>query len=318
MNKEVLRNVRLGIFVVIGAILLIFGLYSIGSNKSLFGKTFRISSVFYDVNGLTEGNNVRYSGIDVGTVEKIEIINDSSVRVIMVIDDKVKNFIRKNSISSVGTDGLMGNKLVNISPGTSEASFVQDNDEIVSLRTVNTEEMLRTLELTNLNIAVISSNLKDITENVNKSRGTLYSILVDTTLSKSVTLTLKNIELVSNNLNQTSNQLTIVMNDLSNGRGVLGELLRDTTLSSDMRVAIEQIRKGSENFSALTNEANDLLKKINNGSGMASALINDTVMTNDLKQSLNNIRSASKSLDQDLEGLKHTFLLRRYFKRLKK
>lgn len=318
MKNEVTRNIKLGLFVIIGGVCLIFGLYSIGKNKNMFGKTFRLVSVFYDVNGLTVGNNVRYSGIDVGTVEKIEIINDSAVSIEMLIDDKIKKFIRKNSIASIGTDGLMGNKIVNISPGTTADQIVRENDVIQSLRTVNTEEMLRTLELTNNNVASISSDLKEITENVNKSRGTLYKVLMDTTLAENVTFTLKNIHVVSNNLVQTSSQLSGMVNEVNHGNGTISLLLNDTTLPNDLRLAGKKVKEGSEQFSAIANDVKEILNQVNSGNGVANGLLKDSLMAQNLKTSLVNIDQASRKLDDNLEALKHSFLLRRYFKRMEK
>src|SRR5689334_12869651 len=108
MSKELTRNIRLGIFVLAGTVFIIVMLYLIGSKQNLFGSTFRISAQFYTVNGLMEGNNVRFAGIDVGTVEKVEIISDSTVNVVMLIEEKIRPYIKKNAIASVGTDGLMG------------------------------------------------------------------------------------------------------------------------------------------------------------------------------------------------------------------
>lgn len=97
-----------------GTAFLIAVLYLIGAKRSLFSDTFKISAEFYNVNGLMSGNNVRFSGINVGTVESVNIVSDSSVLVVMLIEDKVKSYIKKNSVATVGTDGLMGNKLINI------------------------------------------------------------------------------------------------------------------------------------------------------------------------------------------------------------
>ena len=318
MKNELTHNVKLGIFVIIGGILLIFGLYSIGKNKNMFGKTFSITSDFYDVNGLTVGNNVRYSGIDVGTVEKIQILNDSIVSITMLIDEKVKEYIRKNSIASIGTDGLMGNKIVNISPGTPDDRLVQDGDQILSLRTVNTEEMLRTLELTNGNVAMISSNLEEITYNINKSRGTLYKVLMDTMFAQNTEQTLKNIHQVSTNLVITSDQLSVLINDVQDGKGTLGILLRDSVLSNDLRFAVRKVKYGSEQFSKITNDASEILNQINSGKGLINGLLKDSVMAESLRSSLKNIDVASQKLDTSLEALKHSFLLRGYFKKLEK
>jgi len=318
MNKEISRNVRLGAFVISGAILLIVGLYSIGKSKNMFGKTFSLSCEFTDVNGLSIGNNVRYSGIDVGIVDEIEFTNDSIIKVEMLIDEKFIKYIRSNSVAAIGTDGLMGNKLVNITPGTSDVPLVEDNGQIRSIKIVDTEEMLRTLDMTNRNILVITGNLKEITQNVNKSRGTLYTVLMDTTLARSVEQTLVNIRYVSNNLVETSQQLTDITKEAGSGNGVLGTMLNDTVMSNELRLAISNVKDGSEKFSKMSADMSEIVDQINSGKGIVNGLIKDTAMANDLKVSLSNIESASKKLDEDLEAVQHSIFFRSYFRKTKK
>jgi phospholipid/cholesterol/gamma-HCH transport system substrate-binding protein len=151
MANTGLRNIKLGLFVVIGTIAFIAALYLIGE-QSLFGSTFKISAEFRNVNGLMAGNNVRFAGIDVGTVESVEIINDSSVKVLMRIEDKSRDFIHKNALASIGTDGLMGNKLININSVKDHSSPVDDGDVLKTLAPIETDEMLRTLNTTNENM----------------------------------------------------------------------------------------------------------------------------------------------------------------------
>ncbi|MFM7902274.1 MAG: MlaD family protein [Bacteroidota bacterium] len=139
MNKTTPSNIRLGLFVTIGTLVLVVALYLIGSNQSMFGSTIRISAQFYNVNGLMQGNNVRYAGIDIGTVDKIKIENDSSVTVYMLIEKKHSQYIKKNALAAIGTDGLMGNKLVNINPGRGSSEPVVDGDMIASLKPVETD-----------------------------------------------------------------------------------------------------------------------------------------------------------------------------------
>src|SRR5438093_483619 len=134
MNKEANNHLKLGIFVAIGTTLLIIVLYLIGGKRNVFSSNINVSAVFYNVNGLMAGNNVRYAGINVGTVDKVVIENDSSVKVYMLIEKKVKDHIKKNSIVSVGTEGLMGNKLVDISTVAEPAPPVEDGDVLHSLR----------------------------------------------------------------------------------------------------------------------------------------------------------------------------------------
>jgi phospholipid/cholesterol/gamma-HCH transport system substrate-binding protein len=284
----------------------------------MFGSTFRAFTVFREVNGLQEGNNVRYSGINVGTVDEIVLRNDTSIVVWLVLEKKMKGFIRKNSVASVGTDGLMGNKLVNIAPGSVDAPLIAEGGEIPSEKSVDTEAMLRTLEFTNQNIAFVSANLKDITERINKNRGTLYTVLMDTTLASTIRSIILQIESVSNNLNKVTNDLTGISGDLKHGNGVIGLLLRDTTMKNDLQSIVMQVKNSSEKFQSITTEAEQIMTRVNKGNGAISTLLNDSSLSKDIKQSLINIQSSSRKLDANLEALKNSFLFRGYFKKQEK
>ena len=131
-------KIKLGLFVIIGTLFFVASMYFIGDKQNLFGSTFKIKSIFNNVNGLQKGNNVRFLGIDVGTVNKIEIINDTSILVTMIIKEESRAFIKKNSISTIGTDGLMGNKLINITPKNSSSQVVNEGDTLVTLSEIIT------------------------------------------------------------------------------------------------------------------------------------------------------------------------------------
>lgn len=318
MAKETPNYIKLGIFVTVGLVLLVVGLYFIGSNKNLFGSTFKLYAVFKDVNGLKAGNNVRYAGIDVGTVENILINNDTTIRVEMVIEERMKDVIKKNSIAGIGTDGLMGDKLINIDAGSSDAKTVDEGDEITSLAFVNTEEMLRTLEFTNQNVAVVSANLKSLTETINKSRGTLYTVLMDTTLAGHFQNALENIDSASNYLNGLARDISMVGADLKSGNGIVGTLLYDTTLNSDFKSTMELIRISGEQIHSATLNIQEVFEKVNHGNGALSVLVNDSTTAFQLREAIQHIDSSSIKLNEDLEGLKHSFLLRSYFKKKEK
>ena len=121
MKKEQSTYIKLGLFVVAGSIILMVGAYMLGNQPNMFSSTFEITTRFKNVNGLQEGNNVRFSGIQVGTVSKIVMENDTSVRVHMIIEDDVRQHLRRNAIAMVGSDGLVGSMLINIVPGTGSA-----------------------------------------------------------------------------------------------------------------------------------------------------------------------------------------------------
>ncbi len=315
MNKDSFNNIRLGLFVVSGMILLVIGLYFIGNKKNMFGNTITLYSTFENVGGLQEGNNVRYAGIDVGTVEKISIINDITIGVEMTIDANLKTIIRKNSPASVGTDGLMGNKLINIDPGTIETDLVSEGDTLVSSPAVNTEQMLRTLQLTNENMSLISVNLKNITNNITRNKGTLYKILLDTSMADRFYKTVNNIEAVSGNLNNFSGDLSTLSTDMKHGKGMLGALFKDTVMTADLQQAIRNIKTSREQINSSTSDLKNILQKLNSGEGTASVILNDTVTANQFKRSVINLEKSTKNFNENMEGLKHSFLLRGYFKK---
>src|SRR4030042_3712570 len=99
MKKSTGNKIKLGIFISIGIVVFIFALYFIGERQQLFRSTFRLSGVFKDVAGLQAGNNVRLSGINVGTVENIVLVSDSSVRVEIIIDESTRKFIKKDAVA---------------------------------------------------------------------------------------------------------------------------------------------------------------------------------------------------------------------------
>lgn len=318
MNKETLNNTRLGIFVIIGTILLVAGLYLIGSNRNIFGKTFTAYATFEDVNGLMVGNNVRFAGIKVGTVSDIAIVNDTTIKVEMSIEKDMMKVIRRNSIAAISTDGLMGDKLVNIEPGSPDAPFIQEGDELSSLPILSMDEMLRTLDVTNKNVAIISANLKNITQNINEGRGTLYTVLNDTTVAAQLRHTLANIDVVSNNILQISADLNEVVSEAKNGKGMLGTLIKDTVMTTDLTQAVKEVRSAGEQINTSATELKTILNKVNTGGGTISTLINDTTSANSLKRSLVNIDSSAKKLPALMEALKHNFLFRGYFRKLEK
>ncbi len=318
MNKEFNHNIKLGIFVVTGVLLLVIGLYFIGNNKNMFGRTITIFATFQNVSGLQAGNNVRYAGIDIGTVDEIIISNDTTVRVEMIVNEDLKKIVRKNSIASVGTDGLMGNKVINIEPGTISSPLVNDGDLIFSIQALDTDEMLRTLEFTNQNVSLISVNIKNITDKIANNRGTLYKVLMDTSLAGGFSNTLKNLESMSHNFSTMSNDLSEFISEMKHGKGLAGTLINDTLLTRDLKQAIGNVKTSGELISSSANELKIAIEKINNGNGTVATLLNDSICANHLKQSIINIENSTMNFNENMEALKQSFLLRGYFKRQEK
>ena len=314
MAKEASKNIRLGVFVLAGTILLVAALYLIGNKQNLFGNTFRISAEFYNVNGLMPGHNVRFSGIDVGTVESVEIISDSSVKVVMVIEQDIRPYIRKNAIATIGTDGLMGNKLVNINSAKDYAEPIEEGDILATTRPIEQDEMIRTLNATNENMQVITSNLRTITDRIN-SQNTLWSLLMDTVVAENVKASIVNIRVASNQSAILTGNLTNITNDIRNGKGTLGALITDTTMAGDLKQIIVKFEDLNDSVAIITGNVSEIVNGIQNGKGSVGILLNDTTLVHNLNEGINKINTGSTLLNEDLEAVRESWPFRRYFRK---
>ncbi len=178
-----------------GLLLFTAGIYLIGERRQLFSSTFRVKGIYKDVGGLQVGNNVRFSGINIGTVENIEIISDTSVRVDMVLEEDTRKFIKSDSKAIIGSDGLMGNKVVNIVPGTSAKPPINDNDLIQTAVPVSMDEILYQLKITTENSSAITGNLFAITQAIRSGKGTMGKLFMDTVFAENLDQAILNIRL---------------------------------------------------------------------------------------------------------------------------
>lgn len=314
MEKEIFKNIRLGGFVLIGAVLLIVALYVVGNKRNLFGKTFSISAKFYNVNGLMKGNNVRFAGIDVGTVDRVVIVNDSSVNVIMIIEKDMQKFIKKNALASVGTDGLMGNKLVNINVVNKSAPIIEEGDELKTLRSLETDEMTRTLNVTNENIKVISANVRDITDKFS-SKNSLLTILTDTVFAGNIRSAIVNINDAGRKAVDITGNLVQISEKIKDGKGTIGSLIADSSLFLNIYHVVNQLQKVSDTAGIVAGDISSIMGKIKKGEGSVGNLLTDTTFIHNLNQSIESINGAAKGFDENMEALKHNILLRRYYKK---
>lgn len=194
MKKETTNRAKLGLFIVTGIILFMAAIYFIGAKQQLFNSTFRVSTQFSDVSGLQVGNNVRFAGITVGTIENIEIVNDTTVKVDMIVSSDTKKFIRKDSKAVIGSDGLMGSKIMNIMPGSPQQPEIEHNDLIASVAPLSVDDIVGKLRTTVDNAAMISGDLSAIFHNMREGKGTMGKLLMDERFARNIDQTLENVE----------------------------------------------------------------------------------------------------------------------------
>lgn len=321
MAKKLINNVKVGLFVLGGLLFLILLLYMIGKNSNLFGKSYTLKARFENVQGLVPGNNVRFAGLQAGTVKKIQIISDTVIEVSMLIDLDMNTIIRKNAIASIGTDGLVGNKVVNIVPSKEPSPQAIDGDLIASRKMINTNAMLEVLNKTNDDIAVIAAELKETVHRFNNSTA-MWALLNDETLPANIRASLVNIKQTTAKAGEFVNELNLVIDDVKKGKGTVGALLKDSTLERDLKEAVSKINKVGTEADSLATEINSIMmgirKDVNTGGGTVHLLLKDTALAMKLNTSLDNIQKGTDGFNQNMEALKHNFLLRGYFRKLEK
>lgn len=206
MDTHTLKfKARLGLFIAIGIALFVIAIFIIGRQKNLFNPVFRLYTTFYNVSGLEVGSNIRFSGINIGTVDQIKIINDSTVRVDMLISKNVQPFIKTDCETGIGSSGIIGDRILIISQGSDDAAQAKEGQQIASKEPVETDAIMASLQVTAGNAEIISHQLAEIMFNINNGNGTLGRLIMDSTMAHNVDQTMENLEKSSKGLNENMN-----------------------------------------------------------------------------------------------------------------
>jgi phospholipid/cholesterol/gamma-HCH transport system substrate-binding protein len=321
VKKTTFNNLRLGAFVMAGLLFLVLLLYMLGKKGNLFGADFPLRTRLRDAKGLQAGHNVRFSGIQVGTVKSVVILNDTTIEVVFMVEEAQKEFIHKNAIVAIGTEGLVGNHVLNISPGKGPGLPVDKNDILAAKEPVDTDAMLETLSKTNKNILDISEGLKSTVERINNSKE-LWDLLGNSGIAANLKSSLNSIRNASGEAELTVGDVHAIIDDVKNGKGSAGMLLKDSTFADNLNQAVEKIKRAGDNANQLILELNktadDLHRQLNSGKGSFGTVMQDTAVANKLSLSISHIEQGTKGFNENMEALKHNFLFRGYFRRQEK
>jgi len=198
-------KVRLGLFITGGLAIFVIAIFIIGKQENLFDPVFKLTTTFYNVSGLEVGSNIRFSGINVGTVDNINIINDSTVRVDMLIKKSVQKFIKNDCEAGIGSAGIIGDRILIITQGSYDAPLAKDGAEIESKEPVEPDAIMERMQITADNAAIISFNLAEVMVKINSGRGTLGRLIQDTTIAENINKTIVNLRSSSKGLDENMN-----------------------------------------------------------------------------------------------------------------
>lgn len=304
MTKNTNYTWKLGGFVILGLALFIITIYFIGRNKNLFGATFDLKVRFKNVSGLKEGNNVRFSGITIGTVKNIELISDSAVVVHLIIKDEVQKYIKTDALASIGSDGLMGDKVVTISPGTASNKIVSNQSTIGSAKAIELEDLMKGLQKSVDHAEIITLQLSEFSLKINKGKGALNKVLTDEEFAKSIDVMLQNLKL-------SSDEFLVFTKNMNDKNGTLSQVMTNPKYIKTFEKTLDNLENSSTEFEKFT-------KKINSDKGILSKIVGNERLAISFDSSLTNLEKASKKVLEIEEAAKHNFLLRGYFKKKQK
>lgn len=313
------RAVIVGIFIFLGLVVLVLTILTLGSQKKAFGSAVTVKTFFENVNGLQRGNNIWFAGVKVGIIKKVALLENGKVEVEMNIEEQSAGFIHKDARAKLSTDGLIGNKIIEIYGGSLQTSRIEQGDVLGNDKLLSTDEMMNTLSKNNDNLLAITANFKTISERLAQGKGSLGRLIGSDTLADELNNTLRSLRRTSDNLASLSANVTDYTAKLNRKGSLTYDLVSDTVVFSTLRATVthlqEVAKKSKQIVSGLESTAQAVNDGLKNKSTPAGMLLGDEQTAAGLKTTLQNLQSASKKLDEDLEAVQHNFLLRGFFKK---
>ena len=270
----------------------VLAIFIIGKQQNLFNPVFKLTTTFHNVSGLQVGNNVRFTGINVGSVNNIKIINDSTVQVDMVVKKDVQQFIKSDCEVAIGSEGLIGDRLLIISYGNPNAPVATDGQQLTSKEPIETDAIMASLQTSVVNAETVTLQLAEIMMNINSGQGTMGRLIQDSTIAENINQTIENFKKSSEGLDATIK-----------------------VTQENVFAFMEGLLKTVEKTEVASNQLGEIMVKINSGNGTLGMLIQDSTIAGNLNETVINLKHSSQNLDENMEALKHNFLFRGYYRR---
>jgi phospholipid/cholesterol/gamma-HCH transport system substrate-binding protein len=288
-------KIRLGLFVIGGLVIFIIAIFIIGKQKNLFNPVFKLTTSFKNVSGLQVGNKVRFLGIDVGTVDKIIIVNDSTVMVDMLIRKNVHKFIKEDCIVAVGSEGLIGDRLLIITGGSLNSPLAKEDHHLASIEPLETDAIMKSLEVSTKNAEIITEQLAMVMLKVNTGKGTLGRLIHDSTIAQNLDQSVMNIRQITKGVDDAVYEIRIELSKI-----------------------MSSVQVTTGNVEDITQHFEDIVTNINTGTGTLTMLIKDSATAENVGHIIKNLNKSTATLDEVLLAVKNSFLLKGYFKKKEK
>jgi phospholipid/cholesterol/gamma-HCH transport system substrate-binding protein len=306
-----------GIFVIAATAILLGTILFIGGKDNVFNKSIKVNAVFEDVNGLTAGNSVWFEGVKIGTVKGITFASNG-VDVSFIIEASALPHIYANTKAKLGSDGLIGNKIIVLYGGSASGTTVTNGHVFEVEKSSSTEEIMNTLQASNKNLLIITDNFKAISTDMAAGKGNIGKLLKDETLMNTLQSTVTDLQKAGLNAETLTGNLSAYSNKLTNKGSLANELVTDTTIFAALKSTALHLKNTTITASQVADNLKTTTLALKDTSGPVGVMLNDKQAAANLKQTMFNLQSSTHKLDETMEALQHNFLVRGFFKKKEK
>lgn len=307
-----------GLFIAVGVLIFLVGIFTLGNQQKSFDNGLHLRARFANVSGLIKGNNVWFSGVKVGTIKKITFSGINQVDVDFNVDPNIQQYIHKDAIAEISSEGFIGNKIIAIDGGTPTAPVIENGTLMNSKGMLNTDEIMKTFQKNNQNLLSITGDFKTLAKNMVEGKGLAGSLLADSALAiqfRGVVANLQNTTARTALMADELNRFGVKMNTKG---GLADKMLTDTAVFAKLQQSANQLQAATAKAGELTDNLNKASGKLNSTDNPMGALLNDEKSAAELKSMLHYLNQSSIKLNDDLEAIQHNFLLRGFFKKREK
>jgi phospholipid/cholesterol/gamma-HCH transport system substrate-binding protein len=300
------KIVGAGAFVIIGVLLFTAALFMIGERRMLFEDRFEVYAEFAQLGQLEPGAIVRVAGMNAGEVTDIQVPTSPTekFRVKMRVRDDLHPLVRTDSIASAQTEGLVGGIYVNIATGTAEAPEIPEGGTIQSREPFALSDLLQqasdTIAQVNKTVEKLSGDVETTVKQISMTVTDAHQLIEDVS---------PQIKAIAENGNRISADTQRIIASIREGEGTIGKLINDDSLYQRAREIAEDAKMVMANVKGVSEEARSAIADFRSKDGPASGLFADMRVT------LNQAREATADLADNMEAMKHNFLLRGFFNR---
>ncbi|RWY55551.1 MlaD family protein [Mucilaginibacter gilvus] len=312
------KSIIVGIFVLLGVAVFVIGILTLGGQNKSFVKSIKISAIFSDVAGLKKGNNVWFSGVKVGTIKAVKFTGGAQVDVDMAIDAATQQYIHRNALAHISSDGLIGNKIIVIDGGSPQAPIVQDGDVLQAAKLLSTDDIMATLQKNNENLLAITTDFKTLGHQILAGKGTVGALLADSTMAMQLRAAMRNLQTTTATASKMAAELNTFGAKMNTKGGFADKLLTDTVAYARIQESVAKLKEAANNATILTDNLNKASNKLNSTDNILGVLLNDPVGAKKVQSTINTLQQSSIKLNDDLEAVQHNFLLKGFFKKKEK